>query len=434
MRIDRIEVKNFRGFEQRAFEFSPSFNVLIGDNGTGKTAILDALSVAAGAIFLGLEGATPPGIHRDDVRQVMHKRGEVPTLEARYPVEVACQGDLGGGAIKWVRTLEGRNKHTTHGQAGVLSRTTLAWSEMVREGKDVVLPLVSYYGTGRLWLQRRTRRGTVADGARVLKPGSRLRGYRGCLDPSSDHKGFASWFKTMEMIQVQEGRSLGTLSAVKHALSECMKDWTDVRYDLRLGTLVARKNDVELPFDMLSDGARSMLAMVGDIAYRTATLNPHLRNLAPAKTPGIVLIDELDLHLHPNWQREVVDDLRRVFPRMQFVVTTHSPFIIQSLRKNELINLDDQSRETLPSRSIEDIAEEVMGVAVPQRSQRHKEMMEAAKKYYEALEAAKEADGPELERLKQRMDELSAPFSDDVAYHAFLELQRGAAKLPGDKS
>ncbi|MFY0567387.1 AAA family ATPase [Archangium lansingense] len=112
-----------------------------------------------------------------------------------------------------------------------------------------------------------------------------------------------------------------------------------------LGTLVARNQDRQLPFEMLSDGVRNMLAMVGDIAYRTATLNPHLRELAPSNTPGIVLIDELDLHLHPLWQREVVDDLRSVFPAIQFVATSHSPFIIQSLRRNELINLDDPARE-----------------------------------------------------------------------------------------
>ncbi|MHA7634558.1 AAA family ATPase [Corallococcus sp. M7] len=435
MRIERIEVKNFRGFASRAFEFSPSFNVLIGDNGTGKTAILDALSIAAGAIFLDLEGATPPGIHRDDVRRVMHTHGEIPTLEALYPVEVRCRGLIEGKSLEWARTLEGPNKHTTHGQTSDLSKRTLSWRSQVRKGKDVVLPLIAYYGTGRLWLQRRARQSAASDGAKVLKPRSRFRGYHGCLDPSSNHKDFVSWFKTMELIQLQEGRALGTLGAVKHALRECMRDWTDVRYDLRLGMLVASKKDgVQLPFDMLSDGARSMLAMVGNIAYRSATLNPHLREQAPSQTPGIVLIDELDLHLHPNWQREVVDDLRKVFPQLQFVATTHSPFIVQSLRENELINLDDQSRETLPSRSIEDIAQEVMGVELPQRSHRHQVMMEAARKYYAALEQAKGSKGKELQRLKQELDELSAPFSDDVAYHAFLEMQRGKAGLPGDES
>lgn len=428
MRIERIELTNFRSFTSRTFELAPSFNVLIGDNGAGKTAILDALAIGAGAIFLGLDGMSPPGIHRDDVRRVAHGLGEVPTLEAIYPAKVTCHGRLGDESLEWTRTLEGPNKHTTHGGASDLAQRATHWNEQVRAGEEITLPLVSYYGTGRLWLQRRASR----TGTRVLRPGSRLRGYQGCLDPASDLKGFVSWFKTMELIQLQKGQNLGTLDAVKQAIRKCLRGWDEVFYDVRLGSLVARNQGTQLPFEMLSDGVRNILAMVGNIAYRAATLNPHLREEAPSKTPGIVLIDEIDLHLHPLWQREVVDDLRSVFPAIQFVATTHSPFIIQSLRKNELINLDDRTRETLPSRSIEDIAEEVMGVEVPQRSHRHQEMMAAARAYYEALEEAKGASGKRLEELKQALDTLSAPFSDDVAYHAFLEMQRRAAKLPGE--
>jgi predicted ATP-binding protein involved in virulence len=433
MRIERIELKNFRGFESRTLELAPSFNILIGDNGTGKTAILDALAIGAGALFLGLDGASPPGIHRLDVRRVAHGLGEVPTLESVYPAEITCAGLVEGKPLQWARTLEGPTKHTTHGGASELARLADSWNGRVRAGEEITLPLLSYYGTGRLWLQRRERRATSSDGTRVLRPGSRFRGYRGCLDPSSDHKGFVSWFKTMELIQIQKGERLGTLAAVKQAIRQCLRGWDEVLYDFRLGALVARNKAAQLPFEMLSDGVRNVLAMVGDIAYRASTLNPHLREDAPSKTPGIVLIDEIDLHLHPLWQREVVDDLRGVFPSIQFVATTHSPFIIQALRKSELINLDDPSRETLPSRSIEDIAEAVMGVEVPQRSHRHQEMMAAALAYYEALEEAKGAKGARLTALKQRLDALSAPFSDDVAYHAFLEMQRRAANLPGDE-
>ncbi len=403
MRIERVELTNFRSFTSRTFEFSPAFNVLIGDNGTGKTALLDALAIGAGALFLGLEGASPPGIHRDDVRRVAHGLGEVATLETLYPAKVSCSGVVGDTPLTWTRSLDGPKKHTTHGGASELAQLVSSWNTQVRHGAEITLPLVAYYGTGRLWLQRRTKRSTVSDSARVLKPGSRFRGYQGCLDPSSDHKGLASWIKTMELIQLQQGQKLETLDAVKQSIRKCLRGWDEVLYDVRLGTLVARNQDTQLPFEMLSDGVRNMLGMVGDIAYRTATLNPHLRDQAPSKTPGVVLIDELDLHLHPRWQREVVDDLRGVFPAMQFIVTTHSPFIIQSLRQHELINLDDRERETLPSRSIEDIAEEVMGVELPQRSHRHQEMMAAARAYYEALEEAKGAQGEQLEALKQKM-------------------------------
>jgi predicted ATP-binding protein involved in virulence len=80
-----------------------------------------------------------------------------------------------------------------------------------------------------------------------------------------------------------------------------------------------------------------------DIARRAAILNPHLGGDASSKTKGVILIDELDLHLHPKWQRRIIEDLRRVFPNVQFICTTHSPFLIQSLRSSEeLIMLDGE--------------------------------------------------------------------------------------------
>ncbi len=177
-----------------------------------------------------------------------------------------------------------------------------------------------------------------------------------------------------------------------------------------------------------------MLAMVADIARRAAILNPHLEERALAETPGIVLIDELDLHLHPRWQRRVVDNLRETFPNLQFIVTTHSPFIIQALRPGELIDLNEREPAEYENQPIEDITEFVMGVEVPQRSKRYQEMMDVAQAYYRVLQQAKSASPEEVERLKRRLDELSAPFSYNVAYHAFLEMEREAAGLGENES
>ena len=94
-----------------------------------------------------------------------------------------------------------------------------------------------------------------------------------------------------------------------------------------------------VPFNYLSDGYRNMVAMVADIAHRASRLNPHFDSESAKKTQGIVLIDEIDLHLHPKWQRRVVDDLQEAFPNIQFVATTHSPFIIQSLKAVRLLIL-----------------------------------------------------------------------------------------------
>jgi predicted ATP-binding protein involved in virulence len=237
------------------------------------------------------------------------------------------------------------------------------------------------------------------------------------------------WFKKWELASLQEGKTLGTLLCVKEAIKNSMEDWQDVKYDVRLNKLIATAQDGRtLPFNMLSDGVKNMIGIVADIAYRCVTLNPQFNGEAARLTPGVVLIDEIDLHLHPKWQRRVVEDLKRTFPKIQFFATTHSPFIIQSLKANELINLDNRDGEYV-KKSIEDIVENVQGVELPQQSERWKNMMEAAQEYYQVLEQAENVSEEEIERLKYRLDELSMPYSDDPAYQAFLKMERLARGL-----
>jgi predicted ATP-binding protein involved in virulence len=260
-------------------------------------------------------------------------------------------------------------------------------------------------------------------------------GYVNCLDPTSNPNVLMRWLKTMEIAALQRGESILVLDAVKTAIANCLEDCQSVRYDILEDELITTFNDGRiLPFRMLSDGFRNIFGMVADIAYRAAVLNPQLGRDAAQQTSGIVLIDEIDLHLHPKWQRRVVDDLKKTFPKIQFVATTHSPFIIQSLREGELINLDKPTAtEEYENKSIEDITEYVMGVEIPQRSERYQKMMEAAQEYYRVLQDAKDAPPERIEELKTKLDELTMPYSDDPAYHAFLKMEREAAGLGRDK-
>jgi len=234
--------------------------------------------------------------------------------------------------------------------------------------------------------------------------------------------------KKQEQIALQR-KSNRMYDGVKQAIKNAMGGVQDLLYDLEEEDVVVCFSSGEtLPFRLLSEGVRNMLGMVADIAYRAAILNPHLAEKVCQSTPGIVLIDEIDLHLHPKWQRRVVDDLRRTFPQLQFIATTHSPFIVQSLRPGDLIDLEKKPSGEYANRSIEDITEVVMGVPVPQRSYRYQQMYEAAQEYYRVLQEVTTASPAEKENLKKRLDELVAPFSDNVAYHAFLEMQRIAAE------
>jgi len=441
MRIDTIRIMNFRGFTgvplfsfggstataHRGFNFSEQFNVIIGDNGTGKTALLDALAVGLGSLFLGFDEIKPRSIQRDEVSLVRFDYGDTVTFEPQYPVEIHCAGLVAGHLVHWTRTLEGSGGRTTRQGATEMQEISSELQRAVRSGETVELPLLAYYGTGRLWLQKKEKHLDPA------KPASRTAGYIDCLDPASSEKLLLRWLKAMEIIQIQQGRPLGVLEAVKKAVLNSVEHWRSIVYDIREDELVVTADDGRtLPFAMLSDGVRNMLAMVADIAYRMAVLNPQYGEEAAVKTPGVVLIDEIDLHLHPKWQRRVVDDLRRTFPRIQFIATTHSPFIVQSLRPGELINLTPTPSAEYADKSIEDIAEQVMDVPVPQRSERYQEMMEAAREYYRVLQEGKHTPPDQIDALKRRLDELAAPFSDNVAYHAFLEMEREAAGLGDD--
>jgi predicted ATP-binding protein involved in virulence len=330
--------------------------------------------------------------------------------------------------MSWTREIKTDGGSTTREGAKKILQYARELQQIIRvqeqERERIILPVISYYSTGRLWVQHREIKNL-----KTLPPDSRFLGYKNCLTKSNEMKKIMLWFKKWELASLQQGRPLGTLSGVKEAIKNCMEDWQDVKYDVVQNKLVATAQDGRtLPFNMLSDGVKNMIGMVADIAYRCVILNPQFDGEAARLTPGIVLIDEIDLHLHPKWQHRVVEDLKRTFPKIQFFATTHSPFIIQSLRDNELINLDNRDGEYVNG-SIEDIVEDVQGLGLPQQSKRWKNMMEAAQEYYQVLEQAENVSEEEIEKLKHRLDELSMPYSDDPAYQAFLKMERLARGL-----
>jgi predicted ATP-binding protein involved in virulence len=233
----------------------------------------------------------------------------------------------------------------------------------------------------------------------------------------------------MELVALQEQRDIPLLEVVREAARRCIEGCESVRHIVSRDEVMLRFRDGRMvPFRQLSDGYRLTLAMVADIAWRSVTLNPHLGPAATEETSGVVLIDELDLHLHPRWQRRIVGDLRRAFPRLQFIATTHSPFIVQSMRSDEVLNLDRDAEMDYQASSIEDIAEDAMGLEGVQRSRRFQEMERAAAEYYQLLER-KPADDKEAQELKAALDKLMLPFADNPAYVAFLRSRRAAKGL-----
>lgn len=141
------------------------------------------------------------------------------------------------------------------------------------------------------------------------------------------------------------------------------------------------------------------------------------------------MIDEIELHLHPQWQREVVEKLRLTFPRIQLILTTHSPFVMQSVHSGEeLILLDGEPLAELENRGVEEIARALMGIDRPDVSERYEAMKTAAKSYLEILNEAAGAPADKLAQFKERLADAIAPYADNAAFQAFLEMKR-AAKL-----
>lgn len=440
MRIDWLQLKNFKGFESKEFNFHPKFNLIVGRNGSGKTCALDALSVAVGSWFLGIRGAETRHIRSNEVRLLDFKHEELDERgqkhvtvqwERFYPCEITASGLVRGREISWIRSLNSPAGRTTYVNATQIKHLASEADQEIRQGCDVTLPLVSYYGTGRLWQEPRESF-TVSDPMKVASKSeqSRFSGYENSVDPRLSVSQLTRWIARQSWVAYQQqNRFSPVFNAVKKALISCVEDAQDLYFDANLGEVVVVFSEDTQPFSNLSDGQRCMLAMVGDIAQKAAKLNPHLGAKALQETPGVVLIDELDLHIHPRWQRNLIEDLRRAFPEIQFICTTHSPFLIQSLRSGEeLIMLDGQPTAELGNMSIEEISQAIQQVRQTQVSERYAAMTEAAKSYLEMLEQAAMAPEEKLADYKHQLAESLKPYADNPAFQAFLEMKR-VAKL-----
>jgi predicted ATP-binding protein involved in virulence len=429
MNINKIKLTNFRAFESFELELNPGFNLIIGNNAKGKTSILDGLATGASCLFNGFPmPATAKRIRAKDVRQRFFESGQRITAEAQSPCKIQCEGVVNGTSEKWGVEVDESKEKTNWILSKALQPIAMTIQANVKSNDpSQSLPVVAHYGTERLWKQISTEEET-----KTLPPETRFAGYRDCLNPASNEKRLFEWFKTAELTALQQSEKLGDLEACRRAIVTCIPDATHVYYDVAFDQMILKSGDESIPFQYLSDGYRNMLAVVADLAVRCATLNPQMGEDA-TNCEGMVLIDEIDLHLHPKWQRRVVADLINAFPKIQFIATTHSPFIIQSLPPNhdvKLINLDNGELDNFTDRSVEDIVEWVQGVELPQRSQRHVEMMKTAEEYFSLLDDDSEASANDMSAKREELQKAIQVHTDNPAYHAFIRMK----EIAGEKA
>lgn len=425
--LKNIKMINFRKFDNSTYELDSQMNVFIGKNASGKTTVLEAVTVILGAYLTAFKEYVPSrfghNISDNDVLKKALKPVKniaVTSSVKQFPCIVSSQIMCDKELKKCTRSLDKEGGRTKFIGKNPLRELVEGWENAIKaaDGSDEeqIYPLVLYLSSARLWNENRT--------GELEKIPGRTDAYQRCLDPKRGNQTPFEYIKLLGSLAAEEndGKPLPAyeviMNAVKYSLKEELVPGQQVLYSSRYGEMAVKNMDgTIINFSALSDGYRNVIKIVTDIATKMCILNPYLGKDALKKTPGIVVIDELDLSLHPTWQRRIVRILKELFPKIQFICATHSPFIIQSLEPGELIALDTILDEEYSGQSIEDISEEIMKVPMVQYSE--KKMNKAAEEYFNALK--KDLSQKELEELKERLDVLSAEYSDNPAYNAWMK-------------
>lgn len=424
MKLKNIKITNFRCFKEADMDFDEHVTLIVGKNGVGKTAILDAVAVSVSTFLLGIDGAGSRGIQKEDARYEFYDLDGTIDPQHQFPVSIDSIGDcMGQKDVKWVRSLNSENGKTTIKDAGKLTNIAKKAQYQIMAGdKTLVLPLISYYGTGRLYAQKKEKRNIES-----LTEFKRQVGYVDCIAAESNEKLMLNWFQTQTLKSLQNQQKTGVierpllLRTVEKAICRSYERISGSRnttliFDLDTHRLVlefeATDGSVQrFALDEMSDGYKNTLSMIGDIAYRMAVLNPALGDQVLDETPGVVLIDEVDLHLHPQWQQTVLGDLHAVFPNVQFIVTSHAPAVINSVPRNQ-IRILDNGEIYMPAaqtygRDANSILREVMKV-----SERPSDVVQRLDTFYAYMD---KNDYEEADRMLTEIEEIVGTNDPDIA-------------------
>ena len=315
MIVTRFELANLRVIEAAEFHFQPGFNLIVGVNGVGKTSVLDALGVCLSRIVRYANG--------------LHYRGRMFSLtDVRVGAEaltVQSKVQLDGSQYTYLA-------HKPQGEKVGRSREQVYDKPMRAEFiGDVPPPSTASEDSRPLAMLFSTRRALISSRA-PSKMASAGGVAAACADAFANRElqlgEFAAWMRTQQTLAAEQPSAKHVLAAFGAAVSRFLPEYSDLRVDNgKSPELMINRNAVPLPISQLSDGERGTLSMVLDLTRRLAQANPTMRDPA-AEAEAVVLIDEIELHLHPTWQRRIVRNLTETFPKCQFIATTHSPQII----------------------------------------------------------------------------------------------------------
>ena len=330
-RLREIRARNFRCFDELVLPVEEDTTVLFAENGGGKTALLSALAMGLAVFQGGAPKASGFSTARDIRLRTLDEKGR---REPAGRCEIRWTADVGESeSVAWSTAAQPGS-----GRATERHRPILEALEAVRKPGGP-LPLFAWYGVDRLGRQRGRPR-------KIERAWDRWEAYEFSLDPNLDEAPLLQWLQD-EMLGDVGRRDRGEPErffekAVLETAVRASPGVAEAWYDATTRSPVVRFDDGHVaPWSELSDGYHAFIALVADIARRAVMLNQFDGVDAPARVEGVVLVDELDLHLHPRWQRVALARLRDAFPRLQLVVSTHSPQVLSSAENRQVRRLVD---------------------------------------------------------------------------------------------
>jgi predicted ATP-binding protein involved in virulence len=401
MIVTRLKLANLRAIEAAEFRFQAGINLIVGVNGVGKTSVLDALGVCLSAV----------------VKRVNTLRGRVEAFDlddiriGSDALTVECGVRIGARDYAYLvhkpreasvpqEKKAGMPREQVHATPEKAAFIGEAPSPVTREEPNG-RPLAVLFSTNRaVPSERAPTKGVAAGGVaaafadafanRELRLGE-----------------FAAWMRVQESMRREHAAAGRALAACQNAVGRFIPGYSNLR--LQSGDsprLSIDRGATTILVRQLSDGERGTLALVLDLTRRLAQANPRIADPA-AEAEAVVLIDEIDLHLHPKWQRQIVHNLRAAFPRCQFIATTHSPQVIGEVEHDRIqIIADGQVYSPTHSYGVDSsrVLEEVMG-----SSSRTAKAQELISQVSQAVGESRFADA---RRLVGELEELTENPSD----------------------
>lgn len=312
MKIQKIEIHDFRGLTDVTIDnLDNNLNLLMGVNGAGKSSVLDAIALMLSAYTARLTTAASKGtqIAVNDIQSDSHRGCTISiTLD---------------NGVKWKKFKTRKMDKKEESDYAQLVTFTQPLREQLDNLQEVNLPVIVHYGVKR----------SVTD-IPLKFPNSDNQlsnaAYKDWFDSKASYRDIFPWLRGEEDYENElirdnpDARNRG-LEALRQAMRSIFPEYTDIRVKRKPHLeVVLKKHDHELPLSQLSDGEKCYLALVLDIVRRLTIANPAGEIL---KGEGIVLIDEVDLHLHPSWEATVMEKLNHTFENIQFIVSAHSPLV-----------------------------------------------------------------------------------------------------------